>query len=60
LIAARLATRSGHYMPESLLDSQFATLEEPEADEGSLTVPIAQDPAAVVEWAMRALDEKDG
>ncbi|MGI9498961.1 MAG: gluconokinase, partial [Geminicoccaceae bacterium] len=30
LIAERLATRKGHYMPASLLDSQLATLEPPE------------------------------
>lgn len=29
VIAARLAARQGHFMPESLLDSQFATLEPP-------------------------------
>jgi gluconokinase len=28
-IEPRLASRSGHYMPASLLDSQFAALEEP-------------------------------
>jgi gluconokinase len=28
-IASRLASRSSHYMPASLLDSQFAALEEP-------------------------------
>lgn len=28
-IAPRLAMRHGHYMPASLLESQFATLEEP-------------------------------
>ena len=28
-IAPRLASRSDHYMPASLLDSQFAALEEP-------------------------------
>lgn len=33
LIAERLASRMGHYMPASLLDSQFAALERPEADE---------------------------
>jgi len=33
LIAERLATRSGHYMPASLLDSQFAALEEPAPNE---------------------------
>jgi gluconokinase len=29
LIAARLAARKNHYMNPSLIDSQFATLEEP-------------------------------
>ena len=29
LDASRLRARSGHYMPVSLLDSQFATLEPP-------------------------------
>jgi len=33
LIAKRLANRRGHYMPPSLLDSQFAALEEPSPDE---------------------------
>jgi len=60
LIATRLATRRGHYMSERLLDSQFATLEEPAADEGVLTVPIAQDPRSVVELVLRALNEPAG
>jgi gluconokinase len=33
LIRERMAGRSGHYMPESLLASQLATLEPPGADE---------------------------
>jgi gluconokinase len=33
LIAARMAARKGHYMPPSLLDSQFAALEPPGPDE---------------------------
>lgn len=41
LIAARMAQRTGHFMPLSLLDSQFAALEAPGADEG-LTVSIGQ------------------
>lgn len=36
LIEQRLATRQGHYMPMSLLNSQFATLEEPGADEPAI------------------------
>ena len=41
LIASRMAARRGHYMPTSLLDSQFATLEPPGADE-AITVDIDQ------------------
>ncbi|MFN3614135.1 MAG: gluconokinase [Rubrimonas sp.] len=42
LIAARMAARTGHYMPLSLLDSQFAALEAPDPEEQALTVPIDQ------------------
>lgn len=35
LIAERLASRMGHYMPASLLDSQFAALERPGPDENA-------------------------
>lgn len=48
-IAARLASRHGHYMPSSLLDSQFAVLEPPGPDERSITVDI--DVPASVEMA---------
>ena len=41
-IARRLATREGHYMPASLLDSQLATLERPGADEHALTLDAGQ------------------
>jgi len=30
----------GHYMPPTLLDSQFAALENPTADEGALSIDI--------------------
>jgi gluconokinase len=39
-IAARLAARPLHFMPSSLLDSQFATLEAPEPDETALTLDV--------------------
>lgn len=38
LIAQRLTARQGHYMPASLLESQFATLEEPAQDEPVITL----------------------
>ncbi|MGL5012171.1 MAG: gluconokinase, partial [Paracoccaceae bacterium] len=48
LIAARMARRSGHYMPVTLLASQFAILEEPGADEGAISVDIDQTLEAIV------------
>ena len=47
LIASRMATRAGHYMPLSLLDSQFATLERPGPDE-AIDVSIDQPMASIV------------
>lgn len=47
LIASRMASRSGHYMPLSLLDSQFATLERPGSDE-AIEVTIDQPMDAIV------------
>jgi len=49
LVAQRLASRDGHFMPPRLLASQFAALEEPQADERPIVVPIAPHPRAVVE-----------
>ncbi|WP_277501020.1 gluconokinase [Nocardioides sp. ChNu-99] len=40
VIAARQASRPGHFMPASLLDSQFATLEDLEPDEAGFVVDV--------------------
>jgi len=48
LLAKRIAARSGHYMPASLLDSQLATLEVPQADELAMLVSVDQRPEAIV------------
>ena len=40
LIGSRMAARKGHFMPTSLLDSQFATLEIPGSDENVFSVSI--------------------
>lgn len=40
LLAKRLAARRGHFMPASLLDSQFAALEPPGPDENPITAEI--------------------
>lgn len=49
LIAARQAARQGHYMPASLMDSQFAALEEPGADERPVVVSVEPSPGEVVD-----------
>jgi len=48
-IAARLAARRGHFMRASLLDSQFADLEEPAADEPAIRVDIGPPAAEIAE-----------
>jgi gluconokinase len=48
LIAERLATRSGHFMPPSLLDSQLDTLEEPSPDEKAWVCDIRKSPQDIV------------
>jgi gluconokinase len=40
LIATRMAARAVHFMPASLIDSQFAALEPPGPDENAVTVDI--------------------
>lgn len=45
LVQQRLQQRQGHFMAEALLQSQFSTLEEPEA---ALVVEITQSPEVIV------------
>lgn len=42
LIAQRLASRTGHFMPATMLQSQLAILEPPQADEQAITLDISQ------------------
>lgn len=49
LIADRMAARRGHYMPASLLDSQLATLERPDADEDAWVADISRSPDDIVD-----------
>ena len=55
LIGERMAARSGHFMPTALLDSQFATLEPPSADEPAITVDIDQPMALLLAEIMAKL-----
>ncbi len=41
LLAQRIGARHGHYMPPTLLASQLATLEAPDADEHAITLDVA-------------------
>jgi gluconokinase len=58
VIGARVAARQGHFMPPALLDSQFATLEEPGPDEHPLVVELGGPPEAEIENAMRQLQDR--
>ncbi len=53
LIAGRMAERSDHFMPESLLESQFKTLEEPQ---NAITISIDQSPEEIVNKIINRLD----
>lgn len=55
LIAPRMATRSGHYMPVALLQSQFDALEEPQADENAIVVSSESRPDDIVEEVLGTL-----
>ena len=55
LIAQRLQARRDHFMPASLLESQFAALEEPGADERPLVVSIALSPQRVADTIIERL-----
>ncbi len=55
LLAQRMAARTGHYMPPSLLPSQLLALEPPLPDERALTFDIAQPVDDIVRAALQAL-----
>jgi gluconokinase len=57
LIGERMQARKGHFMPAALLDSQFATLEEPGPDEHPIVVDIAGSADAVTRDAIRKVKE---
>lgn len=60
VLASRMTGRSGHYMPPSLLASQLATLEPPQADEHPLTLDIARAPHALLQDALAWLGQPSG
>ncbi|MDR7304335.1 gluconokinase [Haloactinomyces albus] len=48
-LVERLTGRNGHFFPAALIDSQLATLEEPDADEGALIAAATEKPERIVE-----------
>ncbi|RYI86167.1 MAG: gluconokinase [Acetobacteraceae bacterium] len=55
LIGARQAARPDHFMPPSLMASQFATLEAPGPEERAIILSVAPPPEAIVAAALEAL-----
>ena len=53
-IAGRMAARAHHYMPVSLLQSQFDALEEPAAEERPIAASIQDPPERIVERILAA------
>ncbi|GGJ87304.1 gluconokinase [Pilimelia anulata] len=55
VIAERLATRRGHFLPPALLPSQLAAAERPGPDEDVLTVDVRPPAPAVAEAVLSGL-----
>jgi gluconate kinase len=54
--ARRIATRHEHFMPRSLLHSQFDALEEPAPDENPIVVSIEPAPREIVTQVLSVLN----
>jgi gluconokinase len=60
VIQKRLDARKGHFMPPSLLDSQFAALERPGPDERAVPADATQPPGAIVAAVLERLQQRAG
>ena len=58
LIRRRMAARHEHFMPVALLDSQFATLQEPTPDEHPVTVDVGGRPAEIAAEIVHRLEQR--
>ncbi len=56
LLEERSSWRVGHFMPASLLGSQLATLEPPQADEHAIRVDVAPPPEEIVRRVLAQLE----
>ncbi|MFE6776107.1 gluconokinase [Streptomyces sp. NPDC057702] len=59
LIADRLRTRKGHFMPDTLLDSQYADLEPLQDDERGVAVDVTPQPAVITQRAVEEIARLD-
>lgn len=55
LVMARQAARQGHFMPASLMASQYATLEPPAPEEHAISLAVDDHPAIILGRALEAL-----
>ncbi|MEV7601969.1 gluconokinase [Kitasatospora sp. NPDC089797] len=60
LVEDRLSHRTGHFMPTSLLDSQYAALEPLGADEHGAVLDVGPSPEELVEKAVALLRPVNG
>jgi len=60
LIARRIAVRHEHFMPRSLLHSQFEALEEPGPDENPIIVSIQSQPREIAVRILSAMNVVEG
>jgi gluconokinase len=58
LICRRMAARHEHFMPVALLDSQFATLEEPTPEEHPIIVDVGGKPAEIAHEIVCRLEQR--
>jgi gluconokinase len=58
VISRRQASRPGHFMPASLLASQFNTLEPLEPDERGITIDVDQSIDSIVETYVASTDAR--
>ena len=58
LIGRRQAGRPGHFMPSSLVESQFETLQPLDPDEHGMAVDVGQSVEAIVETFLEYVDQR--
>ena len=60
LVRRRITARHEHFMPVGLLDSQFATLQEPTSDEHPIIVDVGGRPAEIAAEIVHELEQRYG